>query len=209
MMTKHFRCILVLLFILVLFRPVGLNAQYFINFAVTQPAVLQADAGPDHGINPGTQVTLGGPQSANGGTSPYTYLWVPASGLNDPLAANPVFVADSSRIFSLTVTDQNLCTAVDTAYVTVGTGCQEDGSNAVPWVISPNPVSHGRLVIRWPGLAGNTGIHLYSTDGRLMLQAALNASETTIDLNGHGITPGLYMLVADTSPVYRTKLLVL
>lgn len=207
-MPKHGNLIVLALFSSVFLLPEIVVAQYFIYFPVVQPAVLQADAGPNHTVTSGTQVTLGGAQAAIGGTAPYTFLWSPGTGLNDPHAANPVLLAGTSCAFVLSVSDQNLCIATDTVQVTVGIGYPEAEPGAVPFVIWPNPVQHGQLVIRWPALTGSARIRIYATDGRVVLETTLHTPETTIDLQKAGIAKGLYTLVAVSTFIYRTKLLV-
>lgn len=207
-MPKHGSLIVLALFSSVFLLPESVVAQYFIHFPVVQPAVLQADAGPNHTVTSGTQVTLGGAQAAIGGTAPYTFLWSPGTGLSDPHAANPTFLASTSCAFVLSVSDQNLCTTTDTVQVTVGIGYPEAEPGAVPFVIWPNPVQHRQLVIRWPALTGSARIRIYAADGRLVMETTLHAPETTIDLQEAGITTGLFTLVAVSTSVFRTKLLV-
>jgi hypothetical protein len=50
---------------------------------VTVNANPTPDAGPAQTICAGTPVEIGGSPTANGGTGPYTYLWSPATGLDD------------------------------------------------------------------------------------------------------------------------------
>ncbi|MBE0641901.1 MAG: hypothetical protein IH599_07685, partial [Bacteroidales bacterium] len=57
--------------------------------------------------------------SVSGGTSPYTYSWIPAAGLNDPTALQPVASPSIPTYYVLVVTDDNGCTATDTAIVVV------------------------------------------------------------------------------------------
>ncbi|MCI5058363.1 MAG: T9SS type A sorting domain-containing protein [Flavobacteriales bacterium] len=76
---------------------------------------LQADAGADDTICPGTFV-LGGLNPAIGGTPPYNFAWSPASLLNDATIGNPIgFACDTTYVLS--VTDDNGCVDVDSIYI--------------------------------------------------------------------------------------------
>ncbi len=52
----------------------------------------------------------------------YTYEWSPAGQLNDPNAPNPTITNNENTTYSLTVTDQNNCTAVDEVSITFDEG---------------------------------------------------------------------------------------
>jgi gliding motility-associated-like protein len=52
-------------------------------------AQLQANAGADATICPGTSRVLGGAPTASGGTPPYTYQWSPSAGLSNTTTASP------------------------------------------------------------------------------------------------------------------------
>lgn len=81
---------------------------------------LIADAGEDlemcHPENDG-QVQLNG--SASGGTPGYTYLWEPTEHLSDPNIANPIATPLATTVYTLTVTDEFGCVAIDQMTVTV------------------------------------------------------------------------------------------
>jgi hypothetical protein len=55
--------------------------------------------------------------SASNGTGPYTYSWSPAAGLSDANIADPIVIA--SGTYTLTITDANNCTDVETVTVTI------------------------------------------------------------------------------------------
>ena len=81
---------------------------------------LIANAGNDATINAGSSITLNG--AATGGTPAYDYLWTPSSWLNNPLLSNPLATPPSSVIYTLTVTDNNLCVAANDVSITVISG---------------------------------------------------------------------------------------
>lgn len=68
-----------------------------------------ADAGPDQVINIGTFTTLDG--TASNGTTPYSYIWEPASMINGPNnIENPqTIVLGEPQNYTLVVTDANSC----------------------------------------------------------------------------------------------------
>jgi len=54
-----------------------------------------------------------------GGTPPYTYLWSPATGLNDPTIPNPTANPTVTTIYTVIITDFNNCTATGNVTVTI------------------------------------------------------------------------------------------
>jgi len=81
-----------------------------------------ADAGPDKQILCGVgSVLIGGSPTASGGTSPYTYEWTPATGLDNAAIANPS--ASAAGNYTVTVIDSNGCTDSDDVTVTVTQCC--------------------------------------------------------------------------------------
>lgn len=85
--------------------------------SLAQP--LTADAGNAATICSGAGTTLGGSPSASFGTSPYTYSWMPVTGLSSSTDANPYAYPSSSTTYTLTVTDAAFNTSTDTVTVTV------------------------------------------------------------------------------------------
>ncbi len=71
-----------------------------------------ANAGPDTGVC----VTFGVQLQASGGT---TYSWTPSTGLNFTNISNPTASPTATTIYTVTVTDNNGCTATDDVKVTV------------------------------------------------------------------------------------------
>lgn len=86
------------------------------------PAVF-AEAGPDVVLAVGESARLGGTPTGSGGTPPFRYAWIPDPPELDTGAdaANPLFTPSSSGIteFTVTVTDQQGCSAQDVVTATV------------------------------------------------------------------------------------------
>lgn len=80
---------------------------------------LFADAGNDSSICAGSSFQIGGNPSASGGDGPYSYLWTPSTGLNDPTLANPTATISSLGNYTLEVQDFNGCTAVADVIISV------------------------------------------------------------------------------------------
>jgi gliding motility-associated-like protein len=84
-----------------------------------------ANAGPDLQFCPeGDSINISG-ATATAGLPPYTYLWQPASGLQDPALLNPNAMPDTTTLYTLTVftgTAPNVCTDTDTLWMIVKPG---------------------------------------------------------------------------------------
>jgi len=89
------------------------------NVDVTVNASPVADAGIDQTIATGGSATIGDSPTASGGTSPYTYSWLPITDLDDPTLANPVASPTADTTYTVTVTDSNGCTDTDSVTLTV------------------------------------------------------------------------------------------
>ncbi len=86
---------------------------------VTVNPVPVAHAGADTALCAGNSTIIGGSPSATGGTSPYTYAWSPAIGLDDASAANPIATPGATTSYVLTVSDVKGCSDTDTVLVTI------------------------------------------------------------------------------------------
>jgi uncharacterized repeat protein (TIGR01451 family) len=135
-----------------------------------------ANAGDDKEICPGGSVVIGGDPTASGGTPPYTYSWTPTEGLDDATIANPTASPSSTTTYSVLVTDDKGCEAVDsvtvtvydapTCHITVSPGasvCQgetvtltEDGGDAVSWSWSPGGQTTQSIQVTTSGTYGVT-----------------------------------------------------
>lgn len=83
-------------------------------------------------INKGetTQLTA----TPSGGTSPYTVLWSPSIGLDDPTSLTPIASPEQTTTYTVTITDANGCTATDVVTVTV----EDNPFVKIPTGFTPN-----------------------------------------------------------------------
>jgi gliding motility-associated-like protein len=76
-------------------------------------------AGPDKTVCPNVPTSIGGSPSASGGTPPYSYQWLPTTGLSNPTSANPTVTTSVNISYTLTVQDNNDSTVKDVVNVFV------------------------------------------------------------------------------------------
>jgi gliding motility-associated-like protein len=91
---------------------------FWVQVVHAQPCNFTANAGPtQYTICEGASQQLNG--SANNGQQPYSYSWSPATGLSNPNVANPSASPTVTTVYTLTVTDDNNCTATDSITINV------------------------------------------------------------------------------------------
>lgn len=78
---------------------------------------LIVQAGSDKVVCMNAKDTLGGIPSAQGGTPPYQYQWIPSVGLSSGQVPNPILIAPQTRTYRLQVTDASGCIKNDTVQV--------------------------------------------------------------------------------------------
>jgi predicted GH43/DUF377 family glycosyl hydrolase len=118
------------------FDPTGLlPAPYIVSYTYTnakgctssdnKTVIIDAkptvSAGPDRTITLGSSIVIGGSPTATGGIPPYTYIWVPATGLNNSTIPNPTASPANTTTYVVTVTDSKGCTGSDNMTLTVQT----------------------------------------------------------------------------------------
>lgn len=111
----------------------GISGATTLNFTTAAPPNTApiSDAGPDQTVGSGAVVSLDGSGSSDGDGDPLTYAWTQLSGttvtLSNATAAQPTFTAptleigdaDGVLVFSLTVNDGTVNSAVDSVTITV------------------------------------------------------------------------------------------
>lgn len=101
-------------------------------------------------INPYDSVQLY--TNISGGYAPFSYLWTPSSGLNDPTDVNTYASPDSTTIYMLTITDSIGCSTSD--YLVVNTDSMDVSIKKINFAFSdqindvfPNPSQSGKFFI--------------------------------------------------------------
>ncbi|HDG67764.1 MAG TPA: hypothetical protein ENG11_01285, partial [candidate division Zixibacteria bacterium] len=85
---------------------------------VTVSPEITLDCGPEPAeVCEGESITLNA--EVSGGIPPYSFIWYPAGGLDNPMAQNPTATPTSSQWYYCTVTDAAGCDATDSVYVEV------------------------------------------------------------------------------------------
>lgn len=95
----------------------GCTASMTSSATVSINAGLSVSAGDDVTIAIGGSTSLSA--TVTGGTEPFTYLWVPATGLNDAALATVVASPATTTTYTLMVMDALNCMGVDDVIVTV------------------------------------------------------------------------------------------
>ncbi len=126
---------------------------------------LAVDAGADTYICAGDSLTIG--NDATGGSGPYTYSWLPTTGLGTPAAAVTFAKPASTTTYVVTVTDSLGCTASDTITIVV---------EPLPIAFAGNDTTVCRVERLFLGgpATGGTGPYRYSWS------PAVDLSSTTI-----------------------------
>jgi len=153
--------------------PIHTPGNYEGAVTIAQPAELLADAGLDI-TDPNGTLILGGNPSASGGQAPYSYVWSPTQGLDDPALANPTFIDSINANYTVQITDARGCTATDSVAVILLNATDAEG-NALLYTVYPNPVSDA-LHIRLPeNLHSIVTIRLLDPAGKLVQQECIPA----------------------------------
>jgi hypothetical protein len=191
----------------------AIYGQKYVPVSFTQPPPLAAAAGNDSIVCMGHQVILGAAPTATGGSGSYIYMWSPPDGLDDPTTANPVLVPTESRLYMLSVTDEQGCQAVSFVNIFVDpcTGIDYKNLNA-SLTVFPNP-SRGSITIR--GISSYSGqikgLSIINQLGQIIYEQAIpsGSSDESIHIDTGIQTPGMYFLkVRFTDSVVSQRLIV-
>ncbi|MCA6362246.1 MAG: T9SS type A sorting domain-containing protein [Bacteroidetes bacterium] len=143
------------------------EAYYFID-QVSVEEIKPAHAGSNQTITSGQQVQLG-----NNVTEDASYQWLPATGLSDPTAPNPIAQPFSTTTYTVTKTQ---CSAVTTDEVTV--------------TVNTNPAIVVQGTFTLPQLcAENSTAEIFDARGRKVSAFATSQEEALVAL-----APGMYFL---------------
>lgn len=126
---------------------------------------------------------------ASGGSGEYTYSWSPASNLNDPSSATPVFTADAAGSYSYTVTvsDGSQTESATVDFVVVE--CQNVEENETNHIsLFPNPASSTIYVVGADDFT-NIEILLFNLQGQ-MVKNVVNS----LEINVEDVESGIYFI---------------
>ncbi|NTW32078.1 MAG: gliding motility-associated C-terminal domain-containing protein, partial [Bacteroidetes bacterium] len=99
------------------------------SIIITVNPLLTSEAGQDSYFCRGGCITIGGAPTAIGGTSPYSYSWLPASNLDNSAIANPQACPLNTTTYFVTVTDIRGCTSKDSVTVSINFVTVDAGKN--------------------------------------------------------------------------------
>ncbi len=165
---------------------------------------LVVNAGPLQIIcNPGDSVTLGGMPTASGGTAPYTYSWLPTTGISQPTIANPRALPPNDTTYTIMVTDVNGCMNEDSVRIIYPTGAitalniSEDFETMNLCSGScndPCPLLNG-----WVNDAGDNANWIVDENGTSSSSTGPSIDHTTMTSTGN------YIYLESSSPCYPNK----
>jgi hypothetical protein len=143
------------------------SAYYFID-QVSVEEIKPANAGSNQTITAGQQVQIG-----NNVTEDATYQWLPATGLSDPAAPNPIAQPFTTTTYTVTKTQ---CSSVTTDEVTV--------------TVNTNPAIVVQGTFTLPSLcAESSSAEIFDARGRKVVAFYTTQEEALVAL-----APGMYFL---------------
>jgi hypothetical protein len=182
------------LFCLVVFYSIS-HAQRRIEVTLEsqQPPALVASAGNDL-TAPSGSILLGGSPAALGGTEPYSYQWQPSVGLSDATLANPAYLVNQTQTYTLLITDQRGCTALDTITITLlGTPSATGDESGI--VLFPNPGSGMiRLACRQQTFHPTASVKIFDAGGRLLKSSSWSSLGADAQLDLSLFSAGTYTI---------------
>jgi len=144
---------------LILFFAMARGQEININVSLSQPKLLEVDAGPDVKDFTGEAVTLGEEVVVTGGTPDFLYRWEDTSGNT---WTDEVITVTGYGDYMLTVTDANNCSAADEIAVIDAVSVTSLVSQ--DHVIYPNPAGN-EVKVPLRGLSGDLTLEIVSAAG--------------------------------------------
>jgi hypothetical protein len=174
----------------------AVSATHLDSVVISQPDSLQINftTVPSYGID--------GVATANvtGGVSPFTYAW-------ENLATTNSITGLSAGVYSVTVTDANGCSTLDSAAILVNTaGLVELDKNAAIQIV-PNP-SKGNVTILLNNDVKVSSIEIYNGVGNLLAIQKVDKVVNSIPLSVNYST-GVYFIQLNTENGVETKKMII
>ncbi len=177
-----------------------------IHVPVSQPRMMEVDAGRDRITDdPGT-ILLGEDMSVEGGTEAYNYRWTNPDQVEHE---GETLTGSSFGTYYLLVTDQQHCTAVDSVHIFNSTGLYTYGqANSV--IFYPNP-SEGTIRIDVSRYSGSILVELIDMTGRTSYQKqiVIHGSSGTETFHLGALPEGTYLIrVSDDNVAHTGQILI-
>lgn len=166
------------------------------SYTITEPSAIitMTSSNPETGMMSNGSVNV----NVTGGNPPYTYLWD-----TDPPANTAEVNSLPAGAYTVTVTDGNGCTIVDS--VTVGTMVSTlNEVNSSEWTVYPIPASHQLYIESSEGIDYQVAkVQLISAEGAVVLEQAASGKKTVLEVGNFG--PGIYFVKLLTEDGISTK----
>jgi hypothetical protein len=162
-----------------------------IHVPVSQPRMLEVDAGLDKSTdNPGT-ILLGEDISVAGGTPEYSYRWTDPD--QQELDGETVTGTSFGKYY-LMVSDQQNCTAVDSVSILNGTFIPARNQSG-PVIFYPNP-SSGTIHVDISSFTGTIRVELIDVTGKIIRQQRIlkSGSKEILTLQLGLLPEGTYLI---------------
>jgi hypothetical protein len=182
------------------------SQETIIKVPFSQPKKLVVDAGENQVLTAGQTLTLGTDIKVSGGSPEYLYNWKDSK---DNEYSMPVITVSETGSYSLTVTDENHCTAIDSVYISLLTSVSGD-QTTVGYSLFPNP-STGLVYFSLKNPGNEFEIEVVSRDGRILFRQIFEASgrEVTGMLDLTGFDKGVYLVRLITVDGSSTKSIII
>ncbi len=162
------------------------------TYEVTKVGVEVVIEAQDQVVNSNTPVSIPVKATSNHLAAQFTYAWSPSTGLSCDACDNPVALIDETTTYTVTVTDENGCSATDEITLTLSSG-----NVFIPNIFTPN--ADGRndeLHVLGQGIASLT-FTIYDRWGEQVFETTDKSIGWDGTHRGRALNTGLYFYTAD------------